>query len=106
MTVLATAYSVPSNRGTDRDEPILMVLNYGKGRVFHTVLGHDIAALNSVGFIATYQRGTEWAATGKVKQKPPKDFPTADRPSTRADYNPPAGWTSPGGRPRPGAAKK
>ena len=107
MTVLATAYSTPANRGTDRDEPILMVLNYGKGRIFHTVLGHDLAALNSVGFIATYQRGTEWAATGKVKQKVPADFPTAEKSSTREAYNPPAGWVSPTGAPRrPPAAPK
>ncbi len=104
MTVLATAWSDPSNRGTNHHEPILMVLSYGKGRIFHTVMGHDLAALNCVGFIATYQRGTEWAATGKVKQKVPADFPTADKSSTRADYAPPAGWTSPGGRPRPAAA--
>jgi hypothetical protein len=97
MTALATAYSDPSNRGTGRDEPILMVLKYGKGRVFHTILGHDLAALNCVGFITTYQRGTEWAATGKVTQKVPADFPTADKTSTRAEYNPPPGWVSPGG---------
>lgn len=108
MTVLSTAFSVASNRGTDRDEPILMVLSYGKGRIFHTVLGHDLAALNCVGFIATFQRGTEWAATGKVKQKVPSDFPTADKMSTRPSYAPPEGWKSPGGRPapRPGAAVK
>ena len=100
MTVLSTAYSDPANRGTGRNEPILMVISYGKGRVFHTTLGHDLAALNSVGFITTYQRGTEWAATGKVTQKAPADFPSADKTSTRAEYNPPAGWTSPGGAPR------
>jgi type 1 glutamine amidotransferase len=90
MTVLATAFSDPANHGTGHDEPILMVLSYGKGRVFHTTMGHDLTALNCVGFIATFQRGTEWAATGSVTQKMPADFPTADKTSTRAEYNPPA----------------
>jgi uncharacterized protein len=102
MTVLSTAFSDPGNRGTNRDEPILMVLAFGKGRIFHTTMGHDLAALNSVGFIATYQRGTEWAATGKVAQKVPADFPTAEKASTRKDYDPPAGWVSPGGGPARG----
>jgi type 1 glutamine amidotransferase len=101
MTVLATAWSDPANRGTNHDEPILMVLTYGKGRIFHTAMGHDLAALNCVGFIATYQRGTEWAGTGKVTQKVPSDFPTAAKTSTRPAYNPPPDWTSPGGAPRP-----
>jgi uncharacterized protein len=85
MTVLATAYSDPANKGTGRDEPMLMVLSFGEGRVFHTTMGHDIPALACVGFITTFQRGTEWAATGKVTQKAPANFPTADAVSTRAD---------------------
>jgi hypothetical protein len=85
MTVLATAYSEPANRGSGRDEPQLMVLTYGRGRIFHTTLGHDVNALSSVDFVVTFQRGTEWAATGAVTQKVPATFPTANAVSYRAD---------------------
>ncbi|HEX4270116.1 MAG TPA: ThuA domain-containing protein, partial [Rhizomicrobium sp.] len=85
MTVLATAYADPANKGTGFDEPMLMALTWGKGRIFHTTLGHDAMALSCVGFMTTFQRGTEWAATGRVTQKVPKSFPTADTVSYRAD---------------------
>jgi len=83
LTVLATAYAAPEKRGTGRHEPILMTITYGKGRIFHTTLGHAGVQCRSVAFIATYQRGTEWAATGKVTQKVPDDFPGPDQPSVR-----------------------
>ncbi len=85
MTVLATAYSDPANRGTGFDEPQLMVSQWGKGRIFHTTFGHDVMALSSVDSIVTFQRGTEWAATGKVTQPVPASFPTANSVSYRAD---------------------
>ncbi len=85
MNVIATAMSESANRGTGREEPILMTLSYGKGRIFHTVMGHDVAALSCVGFITTFQRGTEWAATGKVTQKVPANLPTANSVSFRVD---------------------
>ena len=83
MTILATAFANPAKAGTGRDEPMLMVLDYGKGRVFHTVFGHAGEQLRSVAFIVTLQRGAEWAATGKVTQKVPVDFPGPDKPSVR-----------------------
>ncbi len=83
MKVLATAFSDKATRGTGETEPVLFVIRYGKGRVFHTVLGHDPASMSCVGFIATFQRGTEWAATGKVTQKIPADFPGPDKVSVR-----------------------
>ena len=85
MAVLATAYSDPANGGTGHDEPMLMAISYGRGRVFHTTLGHDVNGLSSVDFVVTFQRGTEWAATGKVTQKVPRSFPTADSVSYRTD---------------------
>ena len=85
MTVLATAYSDPANRGTGFDEPQLMVSQFGKGRVFHTTFGHDVIALSSVDGVVTFQRGVEWAATGKVTQAVPASFPTATSVSYRAD---------------------
>ena len=71
MTVLATAWDDPAQRGTGEHEPILMVIDYGKGRVFHTVLGHGPHAMSGVGFQVTLIRGTEWAATGSVTYPAP-----------------------------------
>jgi uncharacterized protein len=83
VTVLATAFSAKDTGGTGEHEPALMTIKYGKGRVFHTILGHDLVAMECAGFAATFQRGTEWAATGKVTQKIPADFPKADAISVR-----------------------
>lgn len=83
MTILATATSTRETNGSGFDEPLLMVLSYGRGRVFHTALGHYKEAVNCVGFITTLQRGTEWAATGKVTVPVPADFPTATKSSAR-----------------------
>ncbi len=76
LRVLATAYSDPKTGGTGQHEPMLLTVSYGKGRIFHTTLGHDTEAMSCVGFIVTFQRGAEWAATGKVTQPLPADFPT------------------------------
>jgi len=119
MTVLATAHSDPENHGSGHDEPVLMVLSYGKGRIFHTALGHDVNALSCIGFIVTLQRGTEWAATGKVTQPIPSPFPGANAVAYRTDIaamdpnykfglnalsNPPGAGRGRGPAPAPGGA--
>ena len=80
--LLATAYDDKSKGGTGEHEPMIWTVTYGKGRVFHTPMGHDDRSMRCLGFVGTLQRGTEWAATGRVTLSLPKDFPTADKTST------------------------
>lgn len=83
MNVLATAYADPEFRGTDRHEPMIMTIDYGDGRVFHTPMGHKDYSVACAGFLTVFNRGVEWAATGDVTQAVPDDFPTAEATSTR-----------------------
>ena len=76
--VLATAYSAPETGGTGQHEPMMLALSYGRGRIFHQILGHvwpgdpskdkgsTMTSLENPGFQATLLRGAEWAATGAV----------------------------------------
>ena len=74
VTVLATAYSSKSKE----HEPMIMTIDYGKGRVFHTPMGHADYSMKCIGFLTYLDRGTEWAATGKVTSKTPEKFPTEE----------------------------
>lgn len=91
-TILATAFADvernappwnPKVKGLGQNVPMLMAIDYGKGRIFHTTLGHFDYSMECVGFITTFQRGSEWAATGKVTQDVPSDFPTEKGISAR-----------------------
>jgi type 1 glutamine amidotransferase len=60
--VLATAYSDPGKeKGTGKDEPVIWVNTYGKGRVYHNSLGHDAEALSDPALQEWLRRGVIWA---------------------------------------------
>ena len=46
--------------------PLLMAASLGRGRIFASALGHDLAAMQEKVFLTTFLRGAEWAATGSV----------------------------------------
>ncbi|MEM1135498.1 MAG: ThuA domain-containing protein [Bacteroidota bacterium] len=84
LKVLGTAFSDTDKKGTNRHEPKIMTIDYGKGRVFHTTMGHADYSFECVGLMTILKRGIEWAATGKVTQtEVPTDFPTATASSKR-----------------------
>jgi type 1 glutamine amidotransferase len=79
VTILATAHSPKDTKGSGREEPMLMVIKYGKGRVFHTALGHGEKHLPKDSFRIPFLRGAEWAATKKVTIKVPEGFPVKQK---------------------------
>jgi type 1 glutamine amidotransferase len=93
LEILATAFAdSAAGGGTMRDEPMLMTITYGKGRVFHTAMGHADEgggpAMHCAGFITTLQRGAEWAVTGNVTQSVPWDFPSSSSVVIREGVKP------------------
>jgi type 1 glutamine amidotransferase len=74
--VLATAFSDKKidEKNSGKQEPVVWVATYGKGRVYENVLGHDVAAMKSLGFQTLLIRGVEWAATGEVHSKVPTEL--------------------------------
>ena len=83
VKILATAFADPAKDGSGRHEPMLMVIDYGKGKIFHNTLGHAGEQCKSVSFIVPFLRGTEWAATGFVTIPVPDDMPNAKKPVYR-----------------------
>jgi len=89
---IATAFSSQESGGTGRDEPMVLVANYGAGRVFHTPLGHvwpgspaQRASHDDPQFQRLVARGVEWAATGAVNE---------EHAAVAASYSDDEGWIS------------
>ena len=57
--------------GTGKPEPIAFATQFGGGRGFTLLLGHNVKAMESKGFKDLLRRGAEWAATGKVSTDHP-----------------------------------
>jgi uncharacterized protein len=89
MKVLATAWSSKETSGSGKHEPMLITIEYKKGRVFHVPMGHGNDSMECAGFITVLQRGAEWAATGEVTIPVPDDFPGMDATSSRKFDFPP-----------------
>jgi len=64
IETIASAYSDWSGK----EESIVYVKPYGKGRVVHNVLGHDSVARENKNFQRLVIRGVEWAASGKIAE--------------------------------------
>ncbi len=66
--VLYTAYSETSTGGTGREEVLVFTVDYGKARIFHSMLGHagdsreDSPAMTCKTFRKTLLAGARWAA--------------------------------------------
>lgn len=90
--LLYTAYSDKTTGGSGREEPLIFTVDYGKARIFHTMLGHagptieDCPSMQCAGFQITLLRGAEWAATGKVTQKVPKGMMLKDKSISLTQY--------------------
>jgi type 1 glutamine amidotransferase len=64
-TVLASAFSEPDKSGSGQNEPVALIHQYGQGRAFTLLLGHDVEGIGNPGFAKLLTRGTQWAATGQ-----------------------------------------
>jgi type 1 glutamine amidotransferase len=83
VQVIATAFDDPARGGTGKHEPMAWINRYGKGRVFHTPLGHDINALYHPNVMALLARATEWAASGEATLGPALHQPEPPKDGTR-----------------------
>jgi type 1 glutamine amidotransferase/HEAT repeat protein len=65
--VLLTVTLPKDKGGSGNPEALCWTTDVAKGRCFNLVLGHDTTALNNPSCKRLILRGSEWAATGKVK---------------------------------------
>ena len=79
--VLSVAWADSLHGGPGKYIPAIIASSEGQGRLLCTTFGSGASKdnekpLQCAGFITILQRGAEWAATGKVTQAVPVEFPT------------------------------
>jgi len=82
--VLATAYSAKEKGGTGRNEPMLLVRDFGQGRSVNILLGHDVRAMKHPSFRLLFARSAEWAATREVTLPSHKTERSDDKENSRS----------------------
>lgn len=67
--VLYTAYSETQTGGTGKEEIVIFTVDYGKARIFNSMIGHaasdnpeECAAMHSEAFTKSFLAGARWAA--------------------------------------------
>ncbi len=80
-----TVLSYAKDEDTNINWPVEWVVDYGKGRVYNSSMGHlwkgDTypVGYRCVGFQTILIRAVEWLATGKTTYKIPENFPTKNK---------------------------
>lgn len=99
--LLAQAMSTKESGGTGENEPMAFTLQFGKGRIFATPLGHvwngsdsQKTSITNTNFRVLLCRGAEWAATGAVTMGKEWQPTAADASAnTLTDAEKADGWT-------------
>lgn len=80
---LASVIPNPAFKGSGKPENILFTTEIGRARGFAIFLGHDVVTMKNTAWKTLLQRGTEWAATGKVTIPPATDWPSTQEDAER-----------------------
>lgn len=83
FAVIAVAHSSTESGGSGQEEPMVLVAEFGEGKVFHTTLGHvwtnvesTKASISDPQFKVLIARGAEWVATGACTIESAEDVRT------------------------------
>jgi type 1 glutamine amidotransferase len=80
---LASVVPDPAFRGSGKPENVIFSTESGGGRGFAIFLGHDVIAMKNTAWKTLLQRGTEWAATGRVTIAAAEDWPSTKEDAER-----------------------